>query len=222
MKKLIHVLIVLTFFVGCLTAPDLNRDSILDKNAGIPYILDSRYVVDHRGLIINWTDGSLENDLFLLEQIIYDKSGNELDSLVSSTQLESDRSFFIDPSKDFGYPYIVYLRSQILDGSKIKAEVIDTINIEFGKLTFTSQEIRNDYLYLNWNNIPNIHYSDSILVDKFIDNKWQQISKLKPNARSYRYPAPSLTGNDQFRISSSIINYNGSISRTSSFEVVVD
>lgn len=207
---------------GCLTAPDLNRDNILDKNAGIPYINDLRYFVDHRGVILNWTDGSLQNDLYLIKQVIYDNSGNEPDSLVKTIQLEPDSYFFFDASFDFGYPYTVYLSSQILDGSKIEAEIIDTVNIEFGKLTFTSQEIRNDYLFLNWNNIPNIHYSDSILVDKFIDNKWQQISKLKPNARSYRYPAPSLTGNDQFRISGSIINYNGSISRTSSFEVVVD
>jgi hypothetical protein len=207
---------------GCLTAPDLNRDNILDKKAGIPYINDLRYFVDHRGVILNWTDGSLQNDLYLIKQVICDNSGNEPDSLVKTIQLEPDSYFFFDASFDFGYPYTVYLSSQILDGSKIKAEIIDTVNIEFGKLTFSSQYIRNNILYINWQNFPNRFHSDSILIDKLINDQWQLIDRLDPKAKSFRYPVSSTNTGDMFRISSTVINFNGLFSRTSSFEVVVD
>jgi hypothetical protein len=222
MRSVTIISLLIFVQIGCLTAPDLQRDNINDRNAGIPHINDSRYIIDNSGLIINWIDGSIQNDLYIIEQRILDNTSNELDSLIKVTELEEDRTFFFDPTKDFGYPYTVYIKSRILNGDKIKAEVVDTLNIEFGRLNYRSQFQTDESVIFNWQNLPNIYYSDSVLVEKLIDDSWQTISKLNPRAQSYGYPLESLAGNDRFRISSTVLNYNGALSRASSFEVLVE
>jgi len=222
MKTLLILLACSIPFYGCVSAPDFERDNVNDRNAGIPRILDLRYTVDNAGLIMNWRDGSIQNDLFIVEQIIYDYSGGAVDSLVKTSELEADQTFFFDPSKEFGYPYTILIKSRILNGTKIQAEEIDTLNIEFSKLTYRSKSQSEDTFYINWQNIPNIYYADSVMVEKFEDSNWQIIDFIAPRAQSFEYPVSQLTGGDRFRISATVLNYNNRLSRTSSFEVEVD
>lgn len=222
MIKFLPILLIGFTFLGCLTAPELSRDNIKDRNAGIPYIHNFSYKVDGSGLLLNWIDGSIQNDVFILEQRIFDNSSNQSDSLVKITELENDRTFFLDSSLEFGYPYTVYIKSHILDGNRVKAEVIDTLEVNIGRLTYQSQYSTNDLVFFNWQTIRNYSLSDSILVEKFETDHWRVVTFLDPRAQSYSIEKESLTGNDRFRVSSTVENYNGKLSRTSSFEVIVD
>ncbi len=219
MKNLFFFTLLVCVLGNCISAPDYKRDNINDRNAGIPYIHDSSYKLNGSGVIVNWTDGSIQNDAYIIEQRMFDHSSNTSDSLIKITELDPEQTFFIDTSKELGYPYTIYIKSRILDGEILQAEVIDTINVEFGRLDYRSQYTTNDHLFFNWHAYPVYHYSDSVLVEKFVNNDWELIDKLGFRVQSYAVEKTSLTGNDRFRISSTVLNFNGMYSRTSSFEV---
>ena len=79
MKNLLYIIIAFSCFLNCLSAPDFERDNIFDLSSGTPYIRDARYLINMNGLNLNWVDGSIENDAFIITQKLYDQSDSNKD-----------------------------------------------------------------------------------------------------------------------------------------------
>tara|TARA_R110002049_G_scaffold14922_10_gene62088 strand:- start:19292 stop:19969 length:678 start_codon:yes stop_codon:yes gene_type:complete len=223
MKNLLYIIIAFSCFLNCLSAPDFERDNIFDLSSGTPYIRDARYLINMNGLNLNWVDGSIENDAFIITQKLYDQSDSNSDSLIKTTEIEGDSDSFVENSGEYGFPHTVIITSVIYENNKrIKGEYSDTLDIKFGSLSFRSQVKSSDSLIVNWQTIPDPFTSEGILVELNEGNGWQEVEILPYFSQSFKYGLNLLEFGDKFRFSLTIINYNGKLSSVSSFELEPD
>ncbi len=221
--KYITLLLYLTLFAACLTAPELDRSNQFDADAGIPYVYNFQHSLNSNGITFGWIDGSNDNNAFILIQKMYDNDSSTPDSLIVISELEPDDVLFQDISKNVGYPYTSIIQSVIYDNRSLIRDVRgDTISIDFGILSNGFIRNEGDSLRFSWRNRTVPFYVNNVLVEKRIGSEWVVVDELATNAQLYRFPTSDLTGNDEFRISSTIINFNGNLSRTSSLDFFVD
>lgn len=221
----VYIAFIALLLTTCTIAPEFERDSEFDLRSGIPYIKDAIYTVNRNGLLVNWVDGSLENDIFLLTQKIYDQSDTGIDSLIKLTELPGDRIFFLDGSGQFGYPYSVIISSIIYDKNEnIKAIYSDSLSIDFGEINFRSYTKGTNLLTISWVNtiIPFSFIDQNILVEIDKGNGWEELENLPYVFNRFQYELDLLGPQDKFRISLTIPNFNGGLSRPSSFIVEID
>lgn len=220
MNKVSTYIFLVICFLSCLSAPEFERDNINDLSSGIPYVKDSRYLINQEGLNLNWIDGSIQNNAFIITQKIYSETGLVKDSLIKNTEIGGDRISFLDKSKQYGFPHTVVITSVIYEnGDDIKATLSDTLNLKFGELFYRSQVIKGDSLLINWQTIPNLFTNSGILVELDKGNGWEEIDFLPSFSQRYKYGLDLLNQEDKFRFSLTITNFEGNLSNVSSFEL---
>lgn len=208
MNKAISFIIVPILLASCLTSPEFNRDNPRDLNTGIPYVRDLSYVINQNGILVNWFDGSLENDEIIVTQKIYDYSSDLPDSLIKVNTFEEDRTFFQDVSNDFGYPYFLIVKSNILnDSGNIKSTFSDTLNIDAGRLELLGQSAVNDRLNVSLRNIPT-KFVEGMFYEVNTGGGWELIEESATTRTGYSFITTGYSGEVSFRISYKIKTFN--------------